>query len=336
MQAEPTYSFLEDEPISKDLECPICLDPLLDPFEHVNCNNMFCHKCIETLQSCPLCEKTMCLFDNTKVVTVNYITNILNDIKVKCSQCLIIVYRKDFEKHVTQCAKCCPLGCNNMIAPIELDNHKIICPFRIVDCSEKEYGCLWKGEFFMFHEHKEKCEYVKANPILTKYLESTVYNYSDYDDIGPFPSSDELHGNYYNYFGKRNLNKICDEISSKLLPNEKFIRRIFCNYSSEGSTSQYHREMISISNFGTVVRFLIMVPGQRTVFTPGQEDLHGLKIIYLNKKIPISYFHSLNLLRCKEKYSESVIFFPQLLCINGRPRAPFTIYDNIVDSLKLI
>ena len=64
--------FNKDEPILKDLECPICLNIIWDPFECCDCGKIFCYLCIKNAKkkkdSCPTCRKSPFQGRNAKSV----------------------------------------------------------------------------------------------------------------------------------------------------------------------------------------------------------------------------------------------------------------------------
>jgi len=292
MQSERKY-LIGDSKIPKELECPICLDPLEQPVEHIACHNMFCYKCLNGIEQCPLCCKQ--IYENElQKITVNYINNILNEITVKCLQCEKIIKRIDFLQHIEEnCAKLCHIGCNKMIIPIELANHIEICPFRKIDCSEKEYGCLWNGEYYLFHEHKESCEYIKAKPVISKYLETKLYDFSKYKDIGPFPENNNDHHRFHIY--TKDLLETVAEIYKSLEPGEKFIYRIFYYTPMDSRQPWYPAERgkcITISNYGTVIQTRLHEDYRS--FDPNQYSCTSqYQIMMVKKKLPTSFFEGL-------------------------------------------
>jgi hypothetical protein len=52
-----TFSYVNENSIDHDLQCPVCLKPFEDP-KIVPCReeHHYCSKCLETLQMCPICK----------------------------------------------------------------------------------------------------------------------------------------------------------------------------------------------------------------------------------------------------------------------------------------
>ncbi len=95
---------LQDE----DLECPICMLPLLNPVEH-GCGRMFCLECfksnIETLDNslCPLCGMSCKESSSYTPVNNRFVLNKLNALKVLCPTCSCSIERGNYSDHVSLC-----------------------------------------------------------------------------------------------------------------------------------------------------------------------------------------------------------------------------------------
>jgi len=54
------FEYENEDNISVDLKCPICLRPVVNPILHDDCGNMFCKQCFDksltTYNKCPVCN----------------------------------------------------------------------------------------------------------------------------------------------------------------------------------------------------------------------------------------------------------------------------------------
>ena len=64
---------------AKEYECPICYNIMFQVCELDNCGHLFCNKCIQRLDMCPLCKNT-----NTQFHSSKYLQRKLFNQKVKC------------------------------------------------------------------------------------------------------------------------------------------------------------------------------------------------------------------------------------------------------------
>lgn len=76
------YSYLNEDKISRSLICPVCLDPLVDPRTHVQCENSFCYRCVRKLRQCPCCRASIVNGQDLKV-TSHVLRNILDELQVE-------------------------------------------------------------------------------------------------------------------------------------------------------------------------------------------------------------------------------------------------------------
>ena len=162
------YSY-QDYP--QDLDCKMCANPVIDPVQHIKCNQMFCESCVKN-KACPIC-KGFSTFNSENIipVTVKYVENALKNIKVQCDKCKEIVKRDDFDHHVwhycTKQYKC--QSCKHPMEESEQEEHNKICEHQLEICSGRDIGCDWMNKSFMLENHEEKCEYLQTKSILMKF-----------------------------------------------------------------------------------------------------------------------------------------------------------------------
>ena len=118
------FTYVDEDAITKDLMCTICLAPIFEPIFHEFCGNIFCRSCVSNMTRCPLCRRTLfCLR------VPNFLHNILNNLLVKCNSCRIEIKRERFFDHyVKECSVSCPWGCDEILLRAELEWHN--CPSR--------------------------------------------------------------------------------------------------------------------------------------------------------------------------------------------------------------
>ena len=117
------FDYLEIEDSKKDLlmkhlECPICLDPLLEPLTVPVCEHFFCFHCIMTVKDkrCPLCKQE---FDFDRLFKPNRVMlNILDNVAMSCKECNLAVERgskcQGLENHILEkCLVPCPACAKN-------------------------------------------------------------------------------------------------------------------------------------------------------------------------------------------------------------------------------
>jgi hypothetical protein len=238
-------------------------------------------------------------------VTINYVKNTLNAIMVKCDKCDKEMKRIEFKNHLQDCIKPCKWNCGSQMIPAELEKHQRCCNFRqcVCSCNPK---CKWEGLYLEKEAHEKDCKYVFAEKVVNKYMDDKVYNYDDYEDIGPFPHTDEelmIVKNMRACVSLKNIKKMEEEILDKFVDNEKFIKRL---YSKEGQNpAQYstsiammdETKVICISNNGTILEYSLYNEEYITRFNRDRSSNQHKKIEYkihiLNVKIPKSFFMGL-------------------------------------------
>lgn len=100
----PTSSIpnnLDDEVLTKNLECPICNEYMLEAIFICTRGHSLCHKCHSSLDKCPFCRST---FSGTR----NYILeNIAEKTKVRCCNasegCIFMGTLKEIKIHEENC-----------------------------------------------------------------------------------------------------------------------------------------------------------------------------------------------------------------------------------------
>lgn len=103
-RSNKNFSYL-DAVVPDYLSCPICLEPLIEPYEHTGfCKRIFCKECIYKIKeskdsSCPICFEVLedkCL----SKVTIRFINSKLDELKVKCDLCHETdIKRIDYKDH---------------------------------------------------------------------------------------------------------------------------------------------------------------------------------------------------------------------------------------------
>ncbi|CAF0986622.1 unnamed protein product [Didymodactylos carnosus] len=96
------YSYIDEDRISKQLQCCICLNPFTEPYQHLTCQNKFCLQCLNNLpkqiQKCPYCREDL-QQNQIQKVTDRTLINILNELKVRCNKCEKIIERHNYNRH---------------------------------------------------------------------------------------------------------------------------------------------------------------------------------------------------------------------------------------------
>lgn len=92
------YNYVDEDAISKDLICSICLRPFVIPMEHTECGNEFCISCIAQLDKCPLCKAQFKF--TLRQSTAKRLLNPLNELKVICTKCDALTQRGEIMKHI--------------------------------------------------------------------------------------------------------------------------------------------------------------------------------------------------------------------------------------------
>lgn len=134
--------FADLDSVSKEFECAICHDIMIEPVS-MCCNNkanhVFGRECIDKAlgnkNSCPLCNHSF-YYESVKYIPMKYYTNALNKLQLKCqNECSWTGLFEEYENHLKICEnkpyKC---DCNNSILHKNKEEHQKICPFVQLDC----------------------------------------------------------------------------------------------------------------------------------------------------------------------------------------------------------
>ena len=115
------------EPYDRNLDCPICQSPLVQPVK-LNCDHVFCCECIDNAmrglpsENCPACRQNFRIKDMERAQKL--IRTILDDLMVKCplssKGCTTIVTRGTVRDHVSiYCdyleVKCSAENCHHLV-----------------------------------------------------------------------------------------------------------------------------------------------------------------------------------------------------------------------------
>jgi len=165
LEKKSSFTYLEETPNIKDLECHICLEPLIDPVVHSECQVMFCRSCISVVQKCPTCDK---ILDNSKLAPVpKYIIGLLDALKVKCPGCNNTIERRFFKEHIPNCPIPCSLGCGERVPPVNQSSHEAsTCGNFPVHCPAKDKYCQWQGLRKELEIHIKICTFAQMAPVI--------------------------------------------------------------------------------------------------------------------------------------------------------------------------
>ena len=84
--------------MSDELKCPVCTELCTRPRDCLACGRLFCTACIAQLKSCPLCRKEPFITHYN-----SFASHLLDNVRVKCVLCGVLVERPHFEQHKTTC-----------------------------------------------------------------------------------------------------------------------------------------------------------------------------------------------------------------------------------------
>ncbi len=135
----PEFKYVDDELIPEDMQCPVTLEPLVDPILHTSCGNMFSKMSVYYLTDprCPLCRGPM---DASTLAPVpNLIRNKLDALEVRCLTCNAKMKRERFRKHsISECLLVCPLECGASFAYDMTSQHALRCPQSLCSIGVKQ------------------------------------------------------------------------------------------------------------------------------------------------------------------------------------------------------
>lgn len=144
MEKHDQFEYINEGSIDEDLLCPLCTDPLTEPFSARQCGHTFCRQCItntfQTMDQCPTCRQTLNL-DDFHPVNIRPFLNQLNQLLIQCKLCSATnIQRGNFNDHLKAC-----------------ENAGVTCPAADIDCD-------WKGKRDDLEEHVRTCALVKVQP----------------------------------------------------------------------------------------------------------------------------------------------------------------------------
>ncbi len=163
---DPVFHYVDEDNIDEELLCSlICMSPLVDPVVHNACKNSFCRSCISAAKwSCPTCRTgTQNVFSD---VNTRMFLNMLDRLKVECSQCKKEMQRSNFKSHIPNCETPCPRGCGVTTTRADQTKHEGICALVVVQCPARSLGCnaeLKRGEM---EEHIQTCKWEQSRWII--------------------------------------------------------------------------------------------------------------------------------------------------------------------------
>jgi len=157
------------QPLSKNLECNICLMIVKDG---LRCNNdhNFCKTCLtkhlSTDQNCPSCRIVLTMETATISRTVNLL---IEELQVKC----FTVPETNVQNPMKRTRSGCKNDCEWSGKTAMLDTHLASCLFLVTKCSYA--GCNVKMERKSIHEHENECMYkpdkcLLCDDVIPKYL----------------------------------------------------------------------------------------------------------------------------------------------------------------------
>ena len=129
--------------VDEDLTCQfICMEPLVDPVEHLQCENLFCRRCLQQVDAtCPVCRIKIDLKQDSKDLgrPSRRERNKMDDIPVCCLECKTELARGSFENHYHKlCPVGCPEGCEETMVRFVFEAHVAVCKNHEIPCAQ---GC---------------------------------------------------------------------------------------------------------------------------------------------------------------------------------------------------
>lgn len=111
----------------KELECPVCLEYMVDEISQCGTGHSFCRRCRANLLVCPLCKVSL---GNT--VTRNYtLEAMISNLTLPCKN----------------------TGCGAVLDARLIKAHSKNCPLRDFKCALDFNGCTWSGKMTDLKEH---------------------------------------------------------------------------------------------------------------------------------------------------------------------------------------
>ena len=126
-----------------DYLCPICTEPLTEPYLSIECGHHLCRQCRDHLlgtgkTECPTCREPNVL---TNAVPNKHLQRIVESFKVFCLDykegCKWVGELRDLHDHVDrQCGIACPFGCSKYVRRSKMRDHlHHHCHKRMISCN---------------------------------------------------------------------------------------------------------------------------------------------------------------------------------------------------------
>ncbi|PRP85193.1 TATA box-binding protein-associated factor, RNA polymerase III, subunit 2 [Planoprotostelium fungivorum] len=160
LHAEGSNAFSEskEDAIDRDLECPVCSEPCVDPVEYSQCDGISCRVCQQS--PCPRCTDEKC---QPKARVHRKVLAQLNG--------FTILNSKMSDIHLMKLPDC-PRGCGEKVAPNVREAHQTRCNMVLVECTGKDVLCSWMGTRGQREEHEGECAHVKIRSPIEHLLKS--------------------------------------------------------------------------------------------------------------------------------------------------------------------
>ncbi|CAF4279856.1 unnamed protein product [Rotaria socialis] len=150
MASNNKYEYLNETSIDELLICHICRSPLVDPISSP-CQHTACCQCIKrwlkNTSSCPVCRKSL-VENDLKPVTERILLQMLNRLKVKCTECgQTDLERGNFNDHIEK-------ACTN----------------STVECPSAAIKCPWRGQRDQLNDHLATCVFEPIRPMFSELI----------------------------------------------------------------------------------------------------------------------------------------------------------------------
>ncbi|PRP74310.1 hypothetical protein PROFUN_11812 [Planoprotostelium fungivorum] len=150
------YNYVNEDAIDRDLECPVCSEPCVDPVEYSQCDGISCRTCQQN--PCPRCADEKC---QPKARVHRKVLAQLNGLLVRCPTCDRQTQRDNLQNHKYTCPVACPRGCGEKVAPNVREAHQTRCTMVLVECTGEDVLCSWMGRRGQREEHERECAHIK-------------------------------------------------------------------------------------------------------------------------------------------------------------------------------
>ena len=158
----PLHLFVSD--VDENLVCVICHDVVENPRSGCSQGHMFCAACIESwveTSGCPTCPVDREHLPPDKLISLKPVQNVIMNLQVCCKNAnqakdhaeVSEPSPKKAKVSDSQFAESCVW--NGKLS--ELNTHREVCPFVIVECSNSEVGCKRKLPRRNLVEHEQVC-----------------------------------------------------------------------------------------------------------------------------------------------------------------------------------